>query len=53
MRYRVYDIDDKKERIVSECVTPLKVGTTRKSIVKKNGNKEEHYFRILEQLPDA
>jgi hypothetical protein len=43
-------MEDKKERIVSECVTPLQVGSIRKVILKKNGSKEERYFKILEQL---
>lgn len=55
MRYRVYDEEDKKERILSNCVTPLEVGTTRKVIIKKSeyADREEHHFRVLEVLPDV
>ena len=52
MRYRVYDEEDKKERILEECTTPLEVGTTRKVIIKKGDKREEHHFRVLEVLPD-
>lgn len=27
MRYKVYDEEDKKERTLEECVTPLEVGS--------------------------
>ena len=30
MRYRVYDEEDKKERTLEECVTPLEVGSVRR-----------------------
>ena len=52
MRYRVYDIEEKKEKVVSDCVTPLKIGAIRKVIVKKGNVREEHNFKILEQLPE-
>lgn len=51
MRYRVYDEEDKKERIISECVTSLEVGTIRKVNIRKNGKLEPHHFRVLEELP--
>lgn len=31
MRYKVYDEEDKKERTLEECVTPLEVGAVRGS----------------------
>ena len=54
MRYRVYDEEDKKERIIDEVVSiiPQEVGTTRKVIIKNGNKREEHHFRILEVLPD-
>ena len=55
MRYRVWDIEDNKERILEDCVTKLEVGTTRKVIVKRENayaGKEEHHFKVLEQLPE-
>lgn len=55
MRYRVYDIEDKKERIISECVTPLEVGTTVKVTIKRSeyDDRKVHHFKVLEVLPDA
>lgn len=35
MRYKVWDIEDNKERTLENCVTPLEVGTVRRVIVKK------------------
>lgn len=35
MRYKVYDEEDKKERTLEECVTPLEVGSVRRVQVKK------------------
>ena len=52
MRYRVYDEEDKKERILDECFTLLEVGTTRRVTIKKDGKRETHYFRVLEVLPE-
>ena len=34
MRYKVYDEEDKKERTLEECVTPLEVGSVRRVQVK-------------------
>lgn len=53
MRYRVYDEEAQKEHTLENCITPLEVGTTRKVIIKKDGKREEHHFRVLEALPDA
>lgn len=55
MKYRVYDVEDKKERILSDCVTDLgEVGTTKRvSIKTKNGVMEPHHFKVLEVLPDG
>ena len=50
MRYRVYDEEDKKERILNDCKTPLEVGTTRKVTIKKDNNREVHHFKVLERL---
>lgn len=52
MRYRVWDIEDKKERTLESCITPLEVGTTRRVTIKKGDTKEIHHFRVLEVLPD-
>lgn len=51
MRYRVYDEEDKKERTLENCVTPLEVGTTRSVTIKKGNEREVHHFRVLEELP--
>ena len=53
MKYRVYDEEDKKERILDKCVTKLEVGTTRRVKIVKGNKRETHYFRVLEELPDA
>lgn len=34
MRYRVYDEEDKKERTLEECITPLEVGSVRRVQIK-------------------
>lgn len=52
MRYRVYDEEDKKERILDDCTTPLEVGTTWRVTIKKANKRETHNFRVLEVLPD-
>ena len=52
MRYRVYDEEDNKERVLEKCVTPLEVGTVRRVTIKKGDTRETHHFRILEQLPE-
>jgi len=51
VRYRVYDVEDKKERTLDECTTPLEVGTTRRVQIKKGNKREVHHFKILEELP--
>lgn len=55
MRYRVYDEEDKKERVLSDCVTDLgEVGSTKRvSIKNSKGILEPHHFRVLEVLPDG
>lgn len=50
MRYKVYDEEDKKERTLEECVTPLEVGSVRRVQVKKGDTREVHHFRVLEEL---
>lgn len=53
MRYRVWDEEDKKERTLENCVTPLEVGTVKKVVIKKGDNREYHHFRVLEVLPEV
>lgn len=52
MRYRVWDEEDQKERILNECITTLEVGTTRRVQIKKGNKREVHHFKILGELPD-
>ena len=52
MRYKVWDVEDKKERILDNCTTPLEVGTVRRVQVKKNGEKTVHHFKVVEILPE-
>ena len=47
---KVYDEEDKKERTLEECVTPLEVGSVRRVQVKKGDTREVHHFRVLEEL---
>lgn len=52
-KYRVFDVEANKERIISECFTPLEVGTERRvSIKNKKGILEAHTFRVLEELAE-
>ena len=53
MRYKVWDMEDNKERILENCVTPLEVGTVRRVIVKKDGKREAHNFKVLDVLPEV
>lgn len=40
MRYKVYDEEDKKERTLEECVTPLEVGSVRRvQVIQENKRK--------------
>ena len=51
MKYRVWDIEDNKERTIHEAYTDLgEVGSIRRVQIKKNGVYEEHHFKILEVL---
>lgn len=52
MRYRVWDEEDKKERTLEECVTPLEVGTIKRVQIKNGNTKEVHHFKVLEELPE-
>lgn len=52
MRYRVWDEEDKKERTLDNCVTPLEVGTVRRVQIKKGNKREVHYFKVLEELQE-
>ena len=50
-KYRVWDIEDNKERTIHEAYTDLgEVGSVRRVQIKKNGVYEEHHFKILEIL---
>lgn len=50
-KYRVWDIEDNKERIIHEAVTDLgEVGNVRKVQIKKDGVYEDHHFKVLELL---
>lgn len=53
MRYKVWDIEDNKERTLENCVTPLEVGVVRRVRIKKDGKREVHNFKVLEILPDT
>lgn len=53
MRYRVWDIEDNKERTLENCTTPLEVGTVRRVTVKKGDKRETHNFKVLEVLPES
>lgn len=50
MRYRVWDEEDKKERTLDNCVTPLEVGTIRRVQIKRGNKREVHHFKVLEVL---
>lgn len=52
MRYRVWDEEDKKERTLDNCVTPLEVGTVRRVQIKKGNKREVHHFKVLEELQE-
>ena len=50
-KYRVWAIEDNKERTINEAYTDLgEVGSVRRVQIKKNGVYEEHHFKILEIL---
>lgn len=52
-KYRVFDVEANIERIISECFTPLEVGTERRvSIRNKKGVIEAHTFRVLEEIKE-
>ena len=53
MRYKVYDEEDKKERTLEECVTPLEVGSVRRVQIKKGEagyRAEVRYVQHLQQV---
>lgn len=53
MKYRVWDEEDNKERVIHHAITDLgEVGNVRRVQVKKDGVYEEHHFRVLEVLSD-
>lgn len=48
-KYKVWDIEDNKERTIHEAYTYLgDVGTERRVQIKVDGRYEEHHFRVLE-----
>ena len=53
MRYRVWDEEDKKERILDNCITPLEAGTVKRVQIKKGNSREVHHFKVLEVLPEV
>lgn len=54
MKYKVWDIEDNKERIITDCVIKLgEAGSERRVNIKTSkGVLEPHTFRVLEVLPD-
>ena len=53
MRYRVWDEEDKKERILDNCVTYLgEVGTVRRVRIRRGKRWEIHHFKVLEILTE-
>ncbi len=53
MRYRVWDEEDKKERILDNCVTYLgEVGTVRRVQIRRGKRWEIHHFKVLEILTE-
>ena len=52
MRYKVWDMEDKKERTLENCITPLEVGTVKRVQIKKGNKREVHHFKVLEVLPE-
>lgn len=53
MRYKVLDVQSKKERILHKCITPLEPGEERRVQIIANGKREIHYYKVLERLPDV
>lgn len=53
MRFRVWDIEDKKERILENCVTYLgEIGTVKRVQIRSGKNLEVHHFKVLEKLQE-
>lgn len=52
MRYKVWDRESKKERILDKCVTRFEIGSIRQVTVIINKKRETHHFRVLEVLPE-
>lgn len=52
MRYRVWDVEENKERTLENCVTPLEVGSIKRVQIKKGNKREVHHFKVLEVLPE-
>lgn len=51
MKYRVWDIEDNKERTIHKAVTDLgEVGAVRRVQVRKDGKQEIHHFKVLEVM---
>lgn len=52
MRYRVWDVEENKERTLENCVTTLEVGSIKRVQIKKGNKREVHHFKVLEVLPE-
>lgn len=52
MRYRVWDVEENKERTLENCVTSLEVGSIKRVQIKKDNKREVHHFKVLEVLPE-
>nr|DAR37238.1 MAG TPA: hypothetical protein [Caudoviricetes sp.] len=52
MRYRVWDVEENKERTLENCVTPLEVGSIKRVQIKRGNKREVHHFKVLEVLPE-
>lgn len=52
MRYRVWDVEENKERTLENCVTLLEVGSIKRVQIKKGNKREVHHFKVLEVLPE-
>lgn len=52
MRYRVWDVEENKERTLENCVTPLEVGSINRVQIKRGNKREVHHFKVLEVLPE-
>ena len=52
MRYKVYDEEDKKERTLEECITPLQVGDKVKVICHSGAKSINTYYgEVIKKTP--